>query len=399
MRKAFELRDPVSQREKWLIEGDYYYHVVGDLLKARRSFELLANVYSDSQYAHGSVADIAEMLGDYNVGLAEYVAGLRIPPHSSVFYRDVVNSYLALDRIDDAVAELKNAHAGGLDANLSAIRYSIAFYRGDRAGMAQEVAAAAGKPGVEDLVLELDADTAAYSGQLHRARTLSERAADSAERSAGKEISAQYYAASAVREALFGERERAKQQALLAKKYTSDRDIAYGVALAFAYIGNLKQAETFTDEFARNFSEDTVAQCNYLPTLRARLALAHSNPKQAIAALAAATSCELGLPSYSYYNWPNLYPVYVRGEAYLAAQSGDKAAAEFQKIVAHRGIVLNEPIGALAYLGLGRSYALSGDTARARVAYQEFLSLWKDADPEISIYRQAKVEYANLQKN
>lgn len=397
LRRAFELRDPVSQREKWLIEGDYYYHVVGNVLKARRSFELLANLYPDSQYAHSSVADIAEMLGDYKLGLTEYVAALRVPPQSSVSYRNVANSYLASNRPEDALAEVKDAHAAGLDANLSAIRYSLAFYSGNRSGMAQEVASATGKPGIEDLVLELDADTAAYFGQLRKARALSERAADSAERSAGKEISAQYYAASAVREGLFGETNRAKEQAMIAKKYISDRDIAYGVALATAFAGDLKQAETFTEELAKRFPEDTIAQCNYLPTLRAKLALEHSNPQLAIAMLAPANSCELGLPAYSYYNWPNLYPVYLRGEAYLAAQSGANAAAEFQKILAHRGIVLNEPIGALAYLGLGRAYLLSRDRGKARDAYQDFLALWKDADSDIPVFRQALSEFSKLQ--
>jgi len=397
IRKAFTLREPVSQREKWLIEGVYYYHVVGDLPTARRSFELLANVYPDSQYAHNSVADIAEMLGDYDLGLNEYRAALRIPPHSSVSYRDVVNSYLALDRVNEAMAEVKNAHEMGLDANLSAILYSVAFYRGDRAGMAQQVATATGKPGIEDLVVELDADTAAYFGQLRKARALSERAAESAERNAGKETSAQYYAASALREALFGNPDRARKQASVASKYASDRDIAYGIALATAYSGDVKQTETLTEELARSFAQDTVAQCNYLPTLRAKLALAHSDAEQAIAALAPAISCELGLPSYSYYNWPNLYPVYLRGEIYLAAQSGAKAAAEFQKVLVHRGIVLNEPIGALARLGLGRAYALSGDKARARSAYQDFLSLWKDADSDLPILKQAKAEFSRLQ--
>jgi len=397
MRKAFELREPVSQREKWLIEGDYYYLVVGDIVKARRSFELLANLYPDSQYAHNSVADIAEMVGDYNVGLTEYRAALRLPPQSSVAYRNVVNTYLALDRLEDAEAEMKKARAAGLDSNLSAIRYSLAFYRGDSTGMAQEMAAAAGKPGIEDLIFELDADSAAYFGHLRKARALSERAVDSAERSAGKEISAQYHVASAVREALFGEAGRAKEQAMTAKGYVSDRDIAYGVALAFALAGDLTQAETSTEELAQKFPGDTIAQCNYLPTLRAQLALVHSDPPQAIAALGPATSCELGLPVYSYYNWPNLYPIYLRGEAYLAAQSGEKAAAEFQKILAHRGLVLNEPTGALARLGLGRAYALAGDKPRARDAYQGFLSLWKDADPDIPLLLQAKAEFSKLQ--
>lgn len=397
MRKAFSLISPVSQREKWLIEGDYYYHVVGDIVKARRSFELLANLYPDNQYAHNSVADIAEMLGDYNYGLSEYLVALRIPPRSSVSYRDVVNTYLALDRVDDAMAEVKNAHAGGLDANLSSILYSIAFYRDDRTAMAQQVAAATDKPGIEDLVLELDADSSAYFGQLRKARALSERAADSAERSAGKEISAQYYAASAVREALIGEPERAKEQAMIAKKYVSDRDVAYGVALAVAYAGDSKRAETLTEELAKNFPEDTIAQCNYLPTLRAKLALARSDAGGAIRMLAPATSCELGLPSYSYYNWPNLYPAYVRGEAYLAAHRGAEAAGEFEKIIQHRGITLNEPIGALARLQLGRAFALGGDTEKAKHAYQDFFNLWGAADSDIPLLHQAKAEYAKLQ--
>ncbi len=135
----------------------------------------------------------------------------------------------------------------------------------------------------------------------------------------------------------------------------------------------------------------------YLPTLRAKLAISHSNPQQALEMLAKAGPYELGLPAYTDYNWPNLYPVYVRGEAYLAAHQGSEAAAEFQKILDHRGVVSNEPIGALARLQLGRAYAMQGDTAKARTAYQDFFALWKDADPDIPILKQAKAEYAKLQ--
>jgi predicted Zn-dependent protease len=195
---------------------------------------------------------------------------------------------------------------------------------------------------------------------------------------------------------LFGEADRAEEQAMIAKRYDSDRDIAYGTALALAFAHDVKRAEAEAEKLGKNFPQDTIAQCNYLPTLRAKLALEKSNPQEAIAALAPAASCELGLPGYSYYNWANLYPIYVRGEAYLAAQSGAKAEAEFQKILAHRGIVLNEPIGALAHLGLGRALATAGDSAKARSAYQDFLSLWKNADPDIPIYQQAKAEHQKL---
>jgi len=171
----------------------------------------------------------------------------------------------------------------------------------------------------------------------------------------------------------------------------------YGLALALAYAGGAGQAQALADDLGKRFPEDTVVQFNYLPTLRAKLALLHSNPQEALVILGAASPYELGLPAFDYYNWPNLYPVYVRGEAYLAAHQGSDAAAEFQKILDHRGIVLNEPIGALAHLQLGRAYAMQGDTTKARTAYRDFLTLWKDADPDIPILKQAKAEYAKLQ--
>ena len=396
VQKAFELREPVSQREKWLIEGGYYYYAIGDITKARRSFELMAKVYPDSQYAHNSVAEMAETLGEYEVGLREYLQALHLPPRSSFLYRDVANTYLVMDRVEDALAEVKNAHAAGLDGNLAALNYSIAFYRDDRLEMARQVASVAGKPGIEDPVLALDADTAAYFGQLEKARGLSERAAKSAERAEQKESSAQYYAAYAVREGLFGNPDWALQQAMNAGRYSGGRDLDYGIALAVTYSRDVNRAQALTSEVATRFPEDTIVQCDYLPTLRARLELMRLRPQQALDALVSATACDLNLPAYSYYNWPNLYPVYVRGESYLAAHRGAEAAAEFQKILAHRGLVLNEPIGALARLQLGRAYVLSGDTAKGRASYEQFLTLWKDADPNIPTLKQAKAEYASL---
>jgi predicted Zn-dependent protease len=171
----------------------------------------------------------------------------------------------------------------------------------------------------------------------------------------------------------------------------------YGMALALAYAEDADQAQALADDLGKRFPEDTVVQFNYLPTLRAKLALLRSNPRQALEALRVAAPYELGLPAIQYYNWPNLYPVYVRGEAYLAAHQGNEAAAEFQKILDHRGIVLNEPLGALAHLQLGRAYAMQGDTAKSRAAYQDFLTLWKAADPDIPIFKQAKAEYVKLQ--
>jgi eukaryotic-like serine/threonine-protein kinase len=226
---------------------------------------------------------------------------------------------------------------------------------------------------------------------------LSRHAIDSAERAGEREMAGVYYAVSALREALFGNAYKARQSAGPAKQYSPGRDFDYGLALAVAYAGDANRAQELVDDFDKMFPEDTIVRLNYLPTLRAKLAISRSKTQQALDLLGRAAPYELGLPSYSDYNWPNLYPVYVRGEAYLAAHQGKEAAAEFQKILDHRGIVLNEPIGALAHLQLGRAYAMQGDTPKARAKYQDFLTLWKDADPDIPILKQAKSEYAKLQ--
>jgi hypothetical protein len=262
--------------------------------------------------------------------------------------------------------------------------------------MVQQVASAAGKTGEEDLLLALDADTAAYFGHLARARELSRQASNSAKRAGANEASAAYEAVAALREGLFGNSDKAREQTKLAEGPSSRRDVDYGVGLALAYEGNAKAAQELLDRFNTTFPEDTVVQFNYLPTLRAKLALNHSKPPQALNILEVAAPYELALPAFGFYNWPNLYPIYVRGEAYLAAHRGSEAVPEFRKILDHRGIVLNEPIGALAHLQLARAYAMAGDTTKARGAYQDFLTLWKDADADIPILIAARSEYAKL---
>jgi hypothetical protein len=254
-----------------------------------------------------------------------------------------------------------------------------------------------GKNGEEDLLLALDADTAAYFGHLGRARELSRRASSSAKRAGEKEAAAACEAMAALREALFGNTAKGLEQTSMAMTPSSGRDVYYGFGLASAYAKNAKATQRFVGGVEKGFAEDTIVQFNYLPTLRAKQALIHSNPQQAIDTLEIAAPYELGLPAGGFYNWPNMYPVYVRGQAYLAANQGAEAAAEFQKILDHRGIVLNEPIGALAHLQLGRAYAMSSDMAKARAAYSDFLTLWKDADPDIPILKEAKAEYAKLQ--
>ena len=395
-RKAFSLRDRVSALEKLIIEEEYDFYLPGDLPKALKICELGERIYPRVFIFHEDRGQGLALLGEYEEDLKENLETLRLAPYRGIGYREIAHTNLYLNRVDKAEAAARQARAKNMDANLTDVFYGIAFYRQEKEEMARQFAHSVGVPGVEHLLLALEADTAAYSGHLRKARELSRRAADSADEMHQKEESATYRAVSTFREALFGNADIARRQTAARRGYLFGRDVDYADALAFAYAGNAPAAQTSADALSKNFPEDTVVQFNYLPTLHAKLALLRANPQEALHSLEPAAPFELGLPAVSLYNWPNLYPIYVRGEAYLTAHQGNEAATEFQKILDHRGLVLNEPIGALAHLQLGRAYALQGDTARARVAYQDFLTLWKDADPDIPILLQARAEYAKL---
>jgi eukaryotic-like serine/threonine-protein kinase len=393
--KAYELRERLSELERLKIECDVAPK--GDVMKAMRGCELGAKMYPREGFFHDDLGVYLDQLGRYEAGLKEKLEAVRLAPYNALYCRTLAYGYLYLNRVEEAEAAAKEAPTKCLDAHPEFILYDDAFYRGDAAEMGRQVSRATDVPGVEDMLLASDADTSAYFGHLGKARELSRRAVDSAQLAAEKETAAGYYAISALREALFGDAVQARQQARVAKTRSTGRDLDYGAALALAYAGDATRAQALADNLDKSSPEDTLLQLNYLPALRAKVALLHSNPRQALDILRVASPCELGLPAVGSYNWPNLYPVYVRGEAYLAAHQGSEAAAEFQKILDHRGIVLNEPIGALAHLQLGRAYAMQGDTAKSRAAYQDFLTLWKDADPDIPIFKQAKAEYARLQ--
>jgi ATP/maltotriose-dependent transcriptional regulator MalT len=239
-----------------------------------------------------------------------------------------------------------------------------------------------------------ESDTAAYAGQFAKARELTRRASDSAQRADEKETAAGYGAEAAVREALVGNMSQAKQRAQAALALSNGRDVEAISAIALGLAGDTPQATRLASDLAKRFPDHTVVQFDYLPMIHAGASLGSDGAKgseKAIQALAASAPYELGSTPLS------LYPVYLRGEAYVAAHQGSAAAAEFQKILDHPGVVVNEPIGALAHLGLARAYVLSGDTAKAKAAYQDFFALWKDADPDIPILKEAKAEYAKLQ--
>jgi eukaryotic-like serine/threonine-protein kinase len=396
VRKAFELRERVSEYEKLYIEAEYDYLVTGDLEKAQRTMEVFAQTYPRDWEPPAELGNLLTMLGQHEKSLSENREAIRLNPDSSLTYNNLVYDYLHLNRLEEARATAEAAKTKKLDASDGL--YMLGFLQNDAAEMKQQVAVNAGKPGVEDGFLAYEANTAAYYGQLRDAREFSRRAEDSAELSGEKETSATYSAASGLREALFGNAGEARRRAALAIGRSAGRDVQYGAALALAYAGDDRNLQVLTDDLGKSFPQDTIVQFNYLPTLRARLAVSNGNASEALDGLRTAAPYELGQPIYGGdYGWTALYPVYVRGEAYLAAHQGSEAAAEFQKILDHRGIVLNEPIGALAHLQIGRAYALQGDTAKAKAAYQDFLVLWKDADPDIPILIAAKAEYAKLE--
>jgi class 3 adenylate cyclase/tetratricopeptide (TPR) repeat protein len=391
-KKAYELRERVSEGEKLMLEASFYSDVSFDLEKARQAYEFWAETYPRDFAPRNNLGSLYSVLGQHDRALAGFREAFPISPARGLSYANLVYAYLNLNRLEEARATAEEAQAKKLDSSdLRFFIYALAFLQNDATGMAQEVSWAAGKPGVEDVLLALDADTAAYSGGLGKARELSRRAVASAERAGEKETAAGYQAEAALREALFGNAAAARQGAAGALGLSTGLDVQGGAALALAIAGDNAQSQKQAEDLSKRFPESTVVQFNYLPTIRAQLALNRHDGSKAIEALQAATPYELGIVLFS------LYPINVRGEVYLAAHQGNLAAAEFQKILDHCGVVRNEPIGALAHLGLARAYALQGNSAKARTKYQDFLNLWKNADPEIPILRQAKAEYAKLQ--
>ena len=399
-RKAYELRDRASEAEKYFITASFHITVTGDMEKAEQDCELWIQAYPRSEMPHTLLSGIIlPVVGQYEKAVKEATEAIPLNPDFPVSYDTLLFSYIALNRLDEAKTTYGQAVERKLGSTsfLHIAPYQMAFLQNDAAGMAKQVAWSAGKPGIEDELLGLEADTAAYSGQLRDAREFSQRAIYSAEWAEEKEPAAMYSAISGLREALFGNLAEARRRATLAIGRSTGRDVQYGAALALAYAGDDKRAQALTDDLGKSFPEATIVQFNYLPTLRAELAVSRGNASEAIETLKVATPYELGATTSSTYGWTALYPVFVRGEAYLAAHRGIEAAAEFQKILDHRGIVVNQPIGALAHLYIGRAYAKQGDTVKAKAAYQDFLTLWKDADPNIPILKQAKEEYAKLQ--
>jgi eukaryotic-like serine/threonine-protein kinase len=388
IKKAYALRDRVSEHEKYRIAALYYTYVTGEEEQASQVYELWAKSYPLDFVPHGNLGAIYADLGQYEKAVAERQEGLRLEP-TVVGYGNLAGFYLALNRTDDAKKAIEQAQERKFEGDsLHQEIYSLAFLKGDTSEMERQVAWAAGKPGSEDLLLSLQSDTEAYYGRLVKARDFSRRAVDSAVRNDSKERAALWQVNAALREAEFGNTATAKQGVGAALALAPGRDVKLRAALTLARIGENSGAKAIAEELEKNYPSFTVLRIYWLPTIKAAMELNANNPTQAMMSLEAAAPYELGVGA--------LYPAYVRGEAYLAAHQGNEAAAEFQKILDHRGIVLNEPIGALAHLQIGRAYAMQGDTAKAKAAYQDFLTLWKDADADVPVFIAAKTEYAKL---
>jgi serine/threonine protein kinase/tetratricopeptide (TPR) repeat protein len=396
-RKAYELRDRVSQREKYYISAQYYTYVTGEVEKAIEQYELWIQNYPRDAIPYTNIGVSYSTEAQYEKSAAQTREALRIDPNNVLAYTNLGQDYLALNRRDEAKATFEQAAANHLDdPYLHLNMYYLAFLQGDVAAMQQQVSWAMGKPGTEDLLVSAHSDTEAYHGRLTKARDLSQRAVDLAKSNDATETAAIWEVSQALREAEFGNAVRARQFASAALALAPlGRDVQLLAALALARAGDTVPAQKFADKINNEFPLSTVLQRYWLPTVQADIELVHGSAAEALEALRAASAYELGDPPQ--FQPGTLYPVYVRGQAYLRAANGAAAAEEFQKIIDHRGIVLNLPLGALAHVGLARAYALSGDTAKSKAAYQDFFALWKDADPDIPILKEAKAEYAKLQ--
>jgi serine/threonine protein kinase/Flp pilus assembly protein TadD len=388
-RKAYELRGRTSEQEKFYISSHYEASVTGNVEAERTIYELWAQTYPTDDTPLVNLSGIYINFGEFPKALATAQAGLKLNPGSATAYRRLVYAYRALNRLDEAQATAREAHAHNLDGpGVHEGLYFVSFLQHDAIGMEREAAMVMGKPGYEEAILYDESDTAAYGGEFAKARELTLRAVDFARRADRPEAEASDKAHAAMREAWVGNMALARQGVQAALALANGIFIEDYSAVALGLAGDSAQAERLADDLGKRFPEDTYVRFEYLPMIHAAVALRSGDSGKAIEALAAGKLYELGL-------W-RLYPVYLRGEAYLAAKQGAPAGAEFQKILDHPGVVINEVIGALAHLGLGRAYVLAGDGAKAKTAYQDFFALWKNADPDIPILQQAKAEYAKL---
>ena len=394
--KAYDLRDHTSAKEKLYITCHYHDLVTGDVDQTIAAYRLLRQTYPREESSYTNLNSAYTSIGRYEQALVEAQGALQVDPTDVINYTNLAGNYLNLNRFADMKAVLEQAQARHLE-NQAMIWdfYAMAFLRGDSEEMARQLAAAIGKPGMEDQMLATQADTDAYFGRMEKARESTRLAKASALRAGSKEAAALWQLDGALHEAELGDPQRARQQALGAIAAAgSSKNAQIMAALVLARSGDRKRAQSLADDLSRQYPSDTLVNNYWVPSVRAAIALDEKNPGAALEDLQPAAPYELAspLPGIAF-----LYPIYLRGLAYLQAGQGKLAAAEFQKMLDHRGIVLNFPTAALAHLQLGRAKAMAGDKDGAREAYRDFLALWKGADAGNPILREAKAEYEKLE--
>ena len=397
--KAYELRDHVSEQEKFFITAYYAGRTTGNQEKAQQICQAWSRSYPRDTTPHDFLAGFTYPgLGKFERAVEEAQKSVELDPDAPIGYFNLASDYIYLDRLGDAEAALKRAVDRKLEMpDFLVLRYDLAFLKSDDSGMAREVSLGQRDSEAEDWLSHHESFVLAYNGRLRDARKMSLHAAELAQQAGHGERAALFEIGAALREAFLGNATAARQRAATALALARDREVEYGAALALALAGSSSRAQALADDLEKNFPEDTSVRFSYLPVLRAILALNRRQPSKAIEVLESAAPYELGTPRSNLQGFFGaLYPVYVRGQAYLSAHQGAEAAAEFQKIIDHRGILVSDPVGALARLQLARAFVLSGDTAKAKSAYQDFLTLWKDADSDVPVLNQAKSEYAQL---
>jgi eukaryotic-like serine/threonine-protein kinase len=399
LQKAYELRSRVSEGERLSITADYYGLVTGETEKSIQTYQSWAQAYPRNFVPHVNMGYTFAFIGKYEDEVREEMEGLRMSPSTSgPAYANLMEGYIALNRLDEAKTVYRQSVERKLEYQfLHDDRYEVAFLEDDQDEMNRQVAAVTGKPGLEDILFSAESDTEAFHGRLGKARQLTTQAVTSALRASEKETASLWLLSSALREVAFGNAERARQEASRGLAIASTRDVKTLAALTFACAGDSSRARAMADDLQKQSPLNTTLNHYWLPAVRAYIELRGGNPGGAVKLLEEAVPYDLAFPQPQFSEGGQLYPVFVRGQAYLALHQGKEAAAEFQKFIEHRTIVANYPLASIARVGLARAYALQRDTNKARAAYQDFLAFWKDADPDIPILKQAKAEYAKLQ--
>jgi serine/threonine protein kinase/tetratricopeptide (TPR) repeat protein len=394
--RAYELRDRVTEAEREAIEARYYLYVTGDLEKAAEVYAVTVQNYPDSAGAYNHLANDEEELGRYERSVQDLRKAMLLDPSRASTYANLAVGLLALNQVNEASAVLAEADKRGFQTDiLLQAHYWIAFLRNDEKEMERLVQRSSDVPGAQALLLSEQSNTAAYHGHFEKAREFSRAAENLMERDGNKELAASYLVQAAFRESEVGEYAQAQKYISQAQKLSHGQDVVRLSAVALVQIGSVNQAEALCRELDKQWPEGTIVQKYWLPAIRANIDLRQGRPAKAVDDLGVATPLEFANPGSTAV--PTLYPAYVRGQAYLAMGDGQKAAAEFRKLTDRPGLVLNYPLAALSHLQLARAYKSSGDLKESRQAYGDFFTLWKDAESDIPILKEAKAEYAKLQ--